>query len=138
MTNDKLIKLNRIFLGIIVSLTILLILLFIFLFFNIIGSEIVLPFISVYIVSFLLFWAYVFIVTLIHLKNLNKKDRKIRIVKFLKGFLAYFLFMGLISLFFRPNNIDFLNIFCLSFAGSFGSNILDLLFFRNTSKSNWY
>ncbi|WP_343337444.1 hypothetical protein TPELB_24570 [Terrisporobacter petrolearius] len=138
MTNDKLIKLNRILLGIIVSLTILLILLFIFLFFNIIGSEIVLPFISVYIVSFLLFWAYVFIATLIQLKNLNKKDRKIRIVKFIKGFLAYFLFMGLTSLFFRPNNIDFFNIFCLPIAGSFGFNFLDLLFFRNTSKSNWY
>ena len=138
MTNDKLIKLNRILLGIIVSLTILLILLFIFLFFNIIGSEIVLPFVPVYIVSFLLFGTYVFIVTLIQLKNLNNKDRKIRIVKFIKSFLAYFLFMGLIYLFFQPNNIDFFNIFGISFAWSFGFNFLDLVFFRNTSKSNWY
>ena len=136
MTNDKLIKLNRILLGIIVSLTILLILLYIF--DNKINNEIIQKFLSIYLISFLLFLVYMLIVTLIQLKNLNKRDSKDRIIKFVKGFVCYFIFLGLLTLFFKPDNINLFHIAAISFGGSFGFNFLDLLFFRNTSKSNWY
>lgn len=136
MTNDKLIKLNRIFLGIIVSLTILLILLYIF--DNKINNEIIQKFLSIYLISFLLFLVYMLIVTLIQLKNLNKRDSKDRIIKFVKGSVCYFIFLGLLTLFFKPDNINLFHIAAISFGGSFGFNFLDLLFFRKTSKSNWY
>jgi len=136
MTNDKLIKLNRILLGIIVSLTILLILVYIF--DNKINNEIIQKFLSIYFVSFLLFLVYVLIVTLIQLKNLNKRDSKDRIIKFIKGFVCYFILLGLLTLFLKPDNIDLFQIAAMSFGGSFGFNFIDLLFFRNTSKSNWY
>jgi len=136
MTNDKLIKFNRILLGIIVSLTILLILVYIFE--SKISNEVIQKFLSIYFVSFLLFLVYMLIVTLIQLKNLNKEDLKDRIIKFIKGSVCYFIFLGLLSVFLKPDNIDLFHIATISFGGSFGFNFLDLLFFRNTNKSNWY
>lgn len=135
MTNDKLVKFNRIFLGIIVTLTILLILVYIF---EIkINDEIIQKFLSIYFISFLSFLVCMLIATLIQLKNLSKRDLKDRITKFIKGFVCYFLFLGLISIFFKPDNINLFHIAAISFGGSFGFNFLDLLFFRKTSKFNW-
>lgn len=135
MTNDKLVKFNRIFLGIIVTLTILLILVYIFE--SKINDEIIQKFLSIYFISFLSFLVCMLIATLIQLKNLSKRDLKDRIIKFIKGFVCYFLFLGLLSVFLKPDNIDLFNIAAISFGGSFGFNFLDLLFFKKTSKFNW-
>lgn len=135
MTNDKLVKFNRIFLGIIVTLTILLILVYIFE--SKINDEIIQKFLSIYFISFLSFLVCMLIATLIQLKNLSKRDLKNKIIKFIKGFVCYFLFLGLLSVFLKPDNIDLFHISAISFGGSFGFNFLDLLFFKKTSKFNW-
>ena len=133
--NDKLVKLTRILFGIIAILTILLILVFIF--DSKINKEITQKFLSIYGVSFLLFLFYIPICTFVQLKYLNRRDSKDRIIKFTKGFIGYFLILGLLSIILKSNHFDLFYIIAISFGTSFGFNFLDLLFFRKTSESNW-
>ena len=133
--NDKLVKLTRILFGIIAILTILLILVFIF--DSKINKEITQKFLSIYGVSFLLFLCYIPICTFVQLKYLNRRDSKDRIIKFTKGFIGYFLILGLLSIILKSNHFDLFYIIAISFGTSFGFNFLDLLLFRKTSESNW-
>ncbi len=133
--NDKLVKLTRILFGIIATLTILLILVFIF--DSKINKEIIQKFLSIYGVSFLLFLFYIPICTFIQLKILSKRDSKDRIIKFMKCFIGYFLILGLLSIILKSNHFNLFNIIAISFGASFGFNFLDLLLFRKTGASNW-
>ena len=132
--NYKLIKLSRILLSIMGILTILLIL--VFTFDNSLDIWIIHKFMSIYMISFLLFIFYVFIASILQIKNLNKTESRKRIISFFKYFSFNFLSLFVLSIFF--NKSDILNILVISFSGSFGFNFLDLIFFKCTNKFKDY
>lgn len=132
--NYKLIKLSRVLLSIMGILTILLILVFTFA--NSLDIWITHKFMSIYMISFLLFIFYVFIASILQIKNLNKTESRKRIISFFKYFIFNFLSLFVLSIIF--NKSDILNILVISFSGSFGFNFLDLIFFKYTNKFKDY
>ncbi|GKZ03599.1 hypothetical protein ANS017_03440 [Paraclostridium bifermentans] len=132
--NYKLIKLSRVLLRIMGILTILLILVFTFA--NSLDIWIIHKFMSIYMISFLLFIFYVFIASILQIKNLNKTESRKRIISFFKYFIFNFLSLFVLSIIF--NKSDILNILVISFSGSFGFNFLDLIFFKYPNKFKDY
>lgn len=132
--NYKLIKLSRILLSIMSILTILLILVFTFA--NALDIWIIHKFMSIYMIGFLLCIFYVFIASILQLKNLNKTESKKRIISFFKYFIINFLILFILSIIF--NKFDIPKILVTSFSSSFGLNFLDLIFLKDTNKFNEY
>lgn len=132
--NYKLIKLSRILLSIMGILTMLLILVFTFA--NALDVWIIHKFMSIYMISFLLCIFYVFIASILQIKNLNKTESKKRIISFFKYFIFNSLILFILSIIF--NKLDIPRILVTSLGSSFGFNFLDLIFLKDTKKFNQY